>query len=372
MTVTSHDRRAHPFWSPWKYFRQQGLLTLVQANAGLWYIHFVLLPVRACCLAWAVGIGYGVSVTVVYGNAGARLLLRALLGLSVDDNTTDINQNSSSSTSSSLYTSDDDSNSVTSVWSRESTNRQNVVMQYRYGLHRVIMRVVWVIRRVQFLILAACCRVFTWALGFDIEVVGKAPKGSDNDAPIIVCNHQSIVEPAFFIHHLSPHPPYFVADDGVQYMMVFGTIAKALSAIFVRHKDPDNMARVRMVARRAGLRQILIFPEGVTTFGQMLLDFKVGAFALRERVKPVAIMFGKDVNPSWVKGGPSLVRVLYSLMIHRSNPMRVEFLETMVPSEEEVADPSIFAERVRETIAARLKVPMVSRTALASSLRASG
>ena len=70
------------------------------------------------------------------------------------------------------------------------------------------------------------------SLGYNyITVRGKPAPASV--APVMVCNHRSLVDPAFFLWYLYPDIPVFVSAEGVRTFYVLGAVAKVLDTIFV-------------------------------------------------------------------------------------------------------------------------------------------
>jgi len=105
---------------------------------------------------------------------------------------------------------------------------------------------------------------------------------------------------------------------------------------------------------------LAVFPEGSITNGKALTQFKVGAFAPGAPVSPVLLRIPAhgDWDSSWVGENRRHTALWFlRLMCQVSNTCSLELLDVCEPSEAEREDPKLFAERVREVMAAALGVP---------------
>ena len=80
-----------------------------------------------------------------------------------------------------------------------------------------------------------------------------------------------------------------------------GTIVKAIQTVTVDRKDPKSKKNViESMKNRAkpgtGWPQTLIFPEGTTTNGRLLITFKSGAFIPAVPVQPCVISYPREAG----------------------------------------------------------------------------
>jgi len=143
------------------------------------------------------------------------------------------------------------------------------------------------------------------ALGLVVAREGEpAPSGR-----LFVANHRSYVDIPLMLAHL---PAVFLSKQEIGEWPLFGRLARRGKTVFVVREDPESRKRaLRELAERfdEGL-PIVVFPEGTTSHGPGLQQFRAGSFRLAaERglgVVPVAIAYG-DRNDAWV-GDDDFVR----------------------------------------------------------------
>ena len=210
-------------------------------------------------------------------------------------------------------------------------------------------------------------RLVLFGLGYHyIKEIGRP--ASRRDAPIVVCNHITFVEPCFFFFRLFPTS---VASTANLVIPVVGTIMRATQLIPVVRNDPGSAARAKdEIARRARDRDaewphVLVFPEGLVHNGTCLVQFKAGAFAPGTPVQPVVVRYPHThFDPSWVVFGrdrtgegiaEAVLLVRHMLQFH--NFMEVEWLPVVVPTERQARDPVAYANSVRARMASALNVP---------------
>ncbi|CAI5995458.1 unnamed protein product [Closterium sp. NIES-64] len=202
-----------------------------------------------------------------------------------------------------------------------------------------------------------------FACGYNwIEVKGKV--ASRAEAPILVCNHVTFVDPVFlFMAHL---PMIITAKENMN-IFIAGTIMKALQAIAVDRASPtsrkDASYEIKKRAMCNDWARVLLFPEATTTNGRSLVSFKTGAFAPGLPVQPVVVTYPyTSFDPSWVAEGLPDMTLLWRIMSQPHNRMRVEYLPVIVPTEEEKRDAKKFAERVRLAMARRLNLALTDHS----------
>jgi lyso-ornithine lipid O-acyltransferase len=127
-------------------------------------------------------------------------------------------------------------------------------------------------------------------LGLRVEVRGKCP----SDGPfLVVSNHLGYLDIAVLSGIL---PVTFVSKAEVRGWLFIGFLARSVGTIFVFRKDrrqaKDLIEQVRR--RMSAGENILVFPEGTSSRGEIVLPFKTAAFAAvsgvpGSRILPVRI-----------------------------------------------------------------------------------
>ncbi|KAJ7524422.1 hypothetical protein O6H91_17G004200 [Diphasiastrum complanatum] len=213
-------------------------------------------------------------------------------------------------------------------------------------------KMLWPIRWVARLILFSCG--FHW-----IKIKGRSfPR---EQAPVLVCNHVTFVEPLLiFFKHL---PVIVTAQENVD-MPVVGAVMRAIQVIAVKRDGPDSRrvaaAEIKRRAMCNDWNPVLIFPEGTTTNGKVIISFKNGAFKPGLTVQPIVVKYPYvHLDPSWVAHGISIYYLLFRLTTQFHNCLEVEYLSVVAPTWKEQKSPRDFAKRVQTNMAQALNV-MVS------------
>ena len=98
-------------------------------------------------------------------------------------------------------------------------------------------------------------------------------------------------------------------------------------------------------------RVFALFPEGTTTNGELLIQFRAGCFRLGCPVKPVLVRHPyRWFSPCWTMQG--LVPFVFGLFSQVYNCVLVDMLDTQVPTQSHLRDPIAFANHVRGVMAA--------------------
>jgi 1-acyl-sn-glycerol-3-phosphate acyltransferase len=141
-------------------------------------------------------------------------------------------------------------------------------------------------------------RVVCQGHGLEVELDGPLPT-----APVVlVANHIGYLDPCL-LASLLPCAP--IAKIEVSRWPLLGSAMGGLGCIFVDRGNPMSGARALLTARRrlrAGI-SVLAFPEGTTTDGSVVLEFRRGVFGLARRldvmVVPAAVV-PVDPEVAWV------------------------------------------------------------------------
>lgn len=221
--------------------------------------------------------------------------------------------------------------------------------------------------------------------------VGPLPDDFDaqqelfQSTPIIVSNHVSYVD-AIILPTICGMPK-FMSMAEVKNWHLFGPLGQDLNYIWVDRKDPEARKKALEAIEthvkewRPGSRPLLIFPEGTTSNGQGLHAFKKGAFAAGAPVRPVVVKYTGSWDPANVNfrepetpeevsempttldpANPGSQYVQYGdgdwamqFAGHLLHTCTVLVCRVYYPSEEEKADPLLYAANVRAFMLKRLQ-----------------
>lgn len=168
---------------------------------------------------------------------------------------------------------------------------------------------------------------------------------------IIVCNHIGWVENLYWASRLLFS---FVAKHDVVRIPCVGAGLKLFDPILVDRKDSDSRKSAldaiqeRAKSSDSNVSTIVIYPTGTTSNQQSIPLFRRGAFAPGQRVLPVLIRYPYNhVDLTWET---NMLRDTYRALCCFYNSMEVVYLPPVTPTEEEVADPELFARNVRRTM----------------------
>jgi 1-acyl-sn-glycerol-3-phosphate acyltransferase len=128
-----------------------------------------------------------------------------------------------------------------------------------------------------------------------IRVTRTGTRASVRDAPCIVANHISATD----ILALLSLGCCFVANNKVLDLPGIGRVAKAIGCIFVARDSQESRTSAKEAITQRLLEpslisdspdsQLVIFPEGTTTNGRGLIQFRRGAFESGVTIQPVRI-----------------------------------------------------------------------------------
>lgn len=209
-------------------------------------------------------------------------------------------------------------------------------------------------------------RNLLWIMGFYYVPVKGSNRlaGDKGQANIIVMNHTSWLD-IFVMMGVADGIPGFVAKAEVKNIPLIGYLSQAWQGVFVSTRVGHSGESVATQIAQRGVEldkaPILCFPEGTTSNGRYLIQFKTGAFIGGHPVKPVVIRYPyKNFSPTYesIKGIPHILRLFAQLRNH----CEVEFLPVYYPNEAEKKDPKLFADNVRQVMAKALNVPVSEAT----------
>jgi len=206
-------------------------------------------------------------------------------------------------------------------------------------------------------------RLATLSIGVWVKTSGT--QESPSKAPLlVVAPHTTIIDSivigaaratAVAKAELSKHP-------------FLGPMGNLLQTVWVdRGADSSKKETAEKINRRAeipGWPHTVIFPEGTTTNGKALIRFRTGAFATGNTVQPVALRFPNHVDTlTWARHQLRSPKTLFfQTLLTPVTFVSIEFLPVVSPTEEELLDPRIFSDRVRQIMADHLKLPVVDQS----------
>ncbi|GFR48524.1 hypothetical protein Agub_g10419 [Astrephomene gubernaculifera] len=216
-------------------------------------------------------------------------------------------------------------------------------------------------------------RAVLYCLGFwTIKWVYVSPEGTvSSKAPLgfkerrfggYVSNHCSWVDIVLYMSRLFPS---FVAKKEVSALPLVGPISKAMQCLFVDREarlasdklgdgggqGMSQLVKDRMQRKHEGGSEelpMLLFPEGTTTNNRFMLPFKRGAFVAGVPVQPLVLKYDTSgrFSPTW-DSMPGHKHIFLT-MTEFSYRVTCYVLPLYTPSEEEKADPALYAENVRQ------------------------
>ncbi|XP_030511458.2 lysophospholipid acyltransferase LPEAT2 [Rhodamnia argentea] len=214
-------------------------------------------------------------------------------------------------------------------------------------------RLMWVTR--------ICARCILFSFGYQwIRRKGKpAPRET---APIVVSNHVSYIDPIFYFYELFPTMVAAESHDSIPFV---GTIIRAMQVIYVNRFVPSSRKNaVNEIKRKASCDRyprVLLFPEGTTTNGRVIISFQLGAFIPSYPIQPVIVRYPHvHFDQSW--GNVSLAKLMFRMFTQFHNFMEVEYLPVLYPLEDPKETAVHFAKRAGHAIATALNVTQTSHS----------
>ncbi|KAL3649504.1 Lysophospholipid acyltransferase lpeat2 [Castilleja foliolosa] len=214
-------------------------------------------------------------------------------------------------------------------------------------------RLMWVTR--------VCARAILFSFGYHwIKRRGKpAPR---EIAPIVVSNHVSYIDPIFFFFEIFPT---IVSSESHDSMPFVGTVIRAMQVIYVdRFSRSSRKHAVTEIKRKASSSQfprVLLFPEGTTSNGRVLISFQLGAFIPGYTVQPVIVRYPYvHFDQSW--GHITAAKLMFRMFTQFHNFMEVEYLPIVVPHENRKENAVHFAQRTGHVMASALNVAQTSHS----------
>ncbi|KAL6118363.1 lpcat4 [Pungitius sinensis] len=203
-------------------------------------------------------------------------------------------------------------------------------------------------------------RLAFFSLGF-LWVRVKGRRAELKEAPVlVVAPHSSFMD---MVALMPTRLATVVSRSENTSLPVVGALLEFNQAVLVSRKDPESRRRaVAQVTERLTSDgywpQMLMFPEGTTTNGSVLIKFKPGAFLAGLPVQPVLLHYPNKLDTvRWTYKGTSWMEALWHTTSQFYTNVTVEFLPVYSPSPEEKKDPDLYADNVQRLMAKALGLP---------------
>nr|XP_023692195.1 lysophospholipid acyltransferase LPCAT4 [Paramormyrops kingsleyae] len=203
-------------------------------------------------------------------------------------------------------------------------------------------------------------RAVFFSLGFFwIRIKGR--RADPREAPMLaVAPHSSFLD----ILILCPAAlPTVVSRSENSSLPIIGALLEFNQSLVVSRKDPESRRRCaaqlkERLTSNGRWPQMLLFPEGTTTNGQALIKFKLGAFMAGVPVQPVLLSYPNKLNTvCWTWKGTDWMEVVWHTASQLYTNITVEYLPVYTPSQEEKANPTLYAANVQKLMAEKLGIP---------------
>ncbi|XP_035774164.1 lysophosphatidylcholine acyltransferase-like isoform X2 [Anopheles albimanus] len=215
-------------------------------------------------------------------------------------------------------------------------------------------------RRMKLLLSEFAVLMYTCA-GLGITIRGR--QAARHEAPVLVVSPHSSFLDAVIIYLTGLASPLVRNAD-----RNLGKLIDYAQPIYVCREDPHSrQSTIREIIQRANSPedwpQILIFPEGTCTNRTSLIQFKPGAFYPGVPIQPVLMRYPNKIDTvTWTWEGPDAIQLLWRTLTQFHTFCEIEFLPVYHPSEEEKADPKLYARNVRNLMARALDIPISDYT----------
>jgi len=147
-------------------------------------------------------------------------------------------------------------------------------------------------------------KLLLWLLSVKIQIEGDIERAKDCN--LFISNHISYLDIPILG---SNFPIRFVAKSEVASWALFGFLAKLAGTIFIKRNRHDTLSQKNKIKNCLSLNErVLIFPEGTTSDGNRVLDFKSNSFSAVEGenflIQPITLLYseinGIPIN-RWLK-----------------------------------------------------------------------
>ena len=179
-------------------------------------------------------------------------------------------------------------------------------------------------------------KMLLWLLSLEVETIGEIDQS--NSSNLFISNHLSYLDIPILG---SIYPLRFVAKSEVKSWPLFGFLAKKGRSIFITRNKTDSLNQKNKILELLSTgEKIFIFPEGTTSDGNRVLEFKSSSFSSVENqnftIQPIVIVYsdlnGIPIN-RWLRpmiawyGGMDLQPHLYKLVRLKSIKVKLIYLK---------------------------------------------
>ena len=138
-------------------------------------------------------------------------------------------------------------------------------------------------------------RLLLWLLSVNVEYEGDYEKAKDCN--FFVSNHLSYLDISILG---STFPLRFVAKSEVEFWPIFGFLSKLARTIFIKRIRLDSLIKKNKILNLLSSGdKVFVFPEGTTSDGNRVLNFKSSSFSAIENenflIQPIIILYS-DLN----------------------------------------------------------------------------
>ena len=136
-------------------------------------------------------------------------------------------------------------------------------------------------------------KLLIWLLSIQIDFEGEIDKS--NNCNLYISNHISYLDIPILG---SNYPLRFVAKSEVEVWPLFGFLAKLARTIFISRNRFDSLNQKSKIFKSLSSdEKVFIFPEGTTSDGNRVLDFKSSSFSALEGknliIQPIVILYSE-------------------------------------------------------------------------------
>jgi 1-acyl-sn-glycerol-3-phosphate acyltransferase len=165
-------------------------------------------------------------------------------------------------------------------------------------------------------------------------------------ARIFVSNHVCLIEAMMVVRSIGHLR--FIAAEFARNLPIFGVLIRVGDPLFVeRSKGKSNTVERMNESMNTTTYRHFLFPEGAYENGSALLRFKTGAFVTGGPVTPILFHYPTYI-PFWNREESSFLVQIYRFISRVYTPVRMVILPIYQPTEQEQADPSVYADNVRK------------------------
>ena len=134
-------------------------------------------------------------------------------------------------------------------------------------------------------------KMLLWLLSVEVEIVGETDQFKKSN--LFISNHLSYLDIPILGSKI---PMRFVAKSEVKSWPIFGFLAKRGRSIFIRRNKTDSFnQKNKILDVLSSGEKVFIFPEGTTSDGNRVLEFKSSSFSSVEnqnfKIQPIVILY---------------------------------------------------------------------------------